>query len=430
MKMADNAHATSHGGQDCMSFLSVSRAPVWAPSALRAALLAVAAGFALCWACAVKAQDGSRILGTVTQGEVDDVTRGTVMPLYDSQPDAAPAANAPTALIPGYGAPLATPRLADEEAALGGDANAMYRLAGRYERGDGVVRNEAIALSWYGRAADEGIADAVPKVVALRDKLQREDGRAARSPSAPIATAEPPTSARAPDRPPQTAALPPSVAPQAAPQAISEAKPAPTPAPTPMPAPAATAPVAPLPAAPAAPPTADEHLRLAAAARDDVEAARLYRAAAELGSAEGAFNLGYRLANGQGVAKNDAEAARWYQAAGEQGSAAAQNNLGFMYASGRGVARSDETAIAWYRKAAEQNYPPAQTNLGMIYDSGRGVAPNPADALAWYSKAAAAGYGPARLRLADMYATGRGVPRDERMAEFWRRSAESANNKP
>lgn len=327
-------------------------------------------------------------LGTVTQGEVDDITRGLLMPEAQSPPAA---------------------RLPDEDLALRGDANAMFRLAGRYERGDGVERNDAIALSWYGRAAEEGVYEAVPKIGELRDKLAREDSRMPRLSDEPPAATAAPTRRQQAARPPQAAE------------------------PAPVPAPPVTAAPMPAPAPPpnqAAPNDPEQELKLAAAARDDTEALRHYRAAAELGSAEGAFNLAYRLANGRGGPQNDAEAALWYQAAAQQGSAAAQNNLGFMYASGRGVARSDETAIEWYRRAAEQDYPPAQTNLGMMYDAGRGVPPNPADALAWYSKAAAAGYGPARSRLADMYANGRGVPRDERMADFWRRSAETANSKP
>ena len=41
-------------------------------------------------------------------------------------------------------------------------------------------------------------------------------------------------------------------------------------------------------------------------------------------------------ANGIGVPKNDAEAVKWFRLAAEQGLARAQHNLGLMYANGTG----------------------------------------------------------------------------------------------
>ena len=60
-----------------------------------------------------------------------------------------------------------------------------------------------------------------------------------------------------------------------------------------------------------------------------------------------AYNIG-----GGGVARDDAEAVRWYRKAAEQGHARAQWNLGDMYEhGGLGVARDDAEAVRWYRKA-------------------------------------------------------------------------------
>ena len=59
-------------------------------------------------------------------------------------------------------------------------------------------------------------------------------------------------------------------------------------------------------------------------------------------------------ATGQGVAKDDAEAARWYRMAAEQGNPDAQFNLGLSYAKGQGVAKDNAEAVHWYRLAAEQ----------------------------------------------------------------------------
>ena len=70
--------------------------------------------------------------------------------------------------------------------------------------------------------------------------------------------------------------------------------------------------------------------------------------------------------NGQGVAKDEAEAVKWYRKAAEQNDAEAQYNLGICYANGQGVAKDEAEAVKWYRKAAEQNDAAAQCNLGCL----------------------------------------------------------------
>ena len=93
--------------------------------------------------------------------------------------------------------------------------------------------------------------------------------------------------------------------------------------------------------------------------QDDAEAVRLYRLGAEQGDADAQFGLGQLYAGGgemvnirfgpdgvsvqkhskdRGVDRDDGEAARWYRLAAEQGHAAAQAGLGFMIYNGRGVA--------------------------------------------------------------------------------------------
>ncbi len=58
--------------------------------------------------------------------------------------------------------------------------------------------------------------------------------------------------------------------------------------------------------------------------------------------------------NGQGVARDNAEAAKWYRKAAEQGDAGAQFNLGVMYGGGQGVPQDYAEAVKWFRKAADQ----------------------------------------------------------------------------
>ena len=59
-------------------------------------------------------------------------------------------------------------------------------------------------------------------------------------------------------------------------------------------------------------------------------------------------------AGGCGIAKNDAEAAKYFRLAAEQGLANAQLRLAVAIGMGRGVAKSEEEGTRWLRKAAEQ----------------------------------------------------------------------------
>jgi hypothetical protein len=58
---------------------------------------------------------------------------------------------------------------------------------------------------------------------------------------------------------------------------------------------------------------------------------------------------------GRGIKKDDAEAVRYSRLAAEQGNAIGQFNLGLMYLSGRGVAASKIEGYRWLKKAAAQD---------------------------------------------------------------------------
>ena len=101
-------------------------------------------------------------------------------------------------------------------------------------------------------------------------------------------------------------------------------------------------------------------------------------------------------ANGEGVLKDETEAARWYRLAAEQGNAAAQYNLGVMYSNGQGVLKDEAEAARWYRLAAEQGLANAQFILGLMYEIGQGVLKDPVRAHVWFNIAGANGNETAR----------------------------------
>ena len=104
--------------------------------------------------------------------------------------------------------------------------------------------------------------------------------------------------------------------------------------------------------------------------------------------AEAQFNLAQLVDDGRGVAADDVEAARLYRSAADQGHAAAQVNLGGRYRDGRGVAQDDAEAVRWYRRAANQGHPFGQYNLALMYGSGIGVPKDDVTAHMWYNLAA------------------------------------------
>lgn len=157
--------------------------------------------------------------------------------------------------------------------------------------------------------------------------------------------------------------------------------------------------------------------------KNDAEAFKWYRKAAELGDRDAQFQVGYMLYTGAGTAKDMRQAAAWFHKAAEQGDAIAQSNLGLMYATGRGVEEDDAQAVAWYCKAAEQGYADAQYRLGGMYFLGEGVAKDVAQAFVWYRKAAEQGHTVAQFNVGVMYASGSGVAKDDVQAVVWYRKA-------
>jgi hypothetical protein len=71
------------------------------------------------------------------------------------------------------------------------------------------------------------------------------------------------------------------------------------------------------------------------------------------GNATAMANLGWMYANGTGVEKDDAEAVRWYRKAADKGEATAVANLGWRYANGQGVAKDPRQAAEWVFKAVK-----------------------------------------------------------------------------
>ncbi len=172
---------------------------------------------------------------------------------------------------------------------------------------------------------------------------------------------------------------------------------------------------------------------------NEAEALKWYRKAADQGDESAQLKVGMAYANGHGMRQEgaeavkwyqEAEAAKWYRKAAEQGNVVAQSRLGVAYATGKGVSKSYGDALKWFRKAADQGDAIGQVNLGVAYANGQGVATDEAEAVRWYHMAAVQGYEIAQLYLGEMYTDGRGVAKDEvETLKWYRKAAEQGNAK-
>lgn len=122
--------------------------------------------------------------------------------------------------------------------------------------------------------------------------------------------------------------------------------------------------------------------------KDEIEAVKWFRRAADQNHASAQLALGHRYYTGEGVVQDYAEAVKWYRKAAEQGKALAQDNVGNCYYKGEGVLQDFVEAVKWWHKAAEQNNPEAQYSLGCCYEQGQGVPQNIVEAYKFYKLAA------------------------------------------
>lgn len=121
--------------------------------------------------------------------------------------------------------------------------------------------------------------------------------------------------------------------------------------------------------------------------------------AAEAGSAEAQSRLADLYLTGNGVPQNLQKAVQLYRTSAEQGNANAQYNMGVFSEEGRGVPRSLTKAFEWYKKAAEQGHANAQNSLGTMYMQGRAVPQDFVLAIVWFNVSASQGLDDAKTNL-------------------------------
>lgn len=126
--------------------------------------------------------------------------------------------------------------------------------------------------------------------------------------------------------------------------------------------------------------------------KDSAKAVRLLHAAADAGEPRALWTLGTLFAQGEYVQKNQGEAFRFFKQAADAGMPQAMHNVGLMYSAGKGVNADPYQAMVYLKKAAEHNVQEAQRALGFLHARGlEGFPEDLPEARRWLSKAAARG---------------------------------------
>ena len=235
-----------------------------------------------------------------------------------------------------------------KEAAENGDQAAQYQVAGAFQRGEGVPRDDGRAADYYRRAAEQGHAKAQNNlaVMYLQGQGVKKDEKEAAKWFRKAAE--------------QGAAL-------------------------------------------AQDTLGMMYARGLGVPKDGLEAVKWYEKAAEQGLAEAQMHLGqlYYLGT-DGVPQDYAAAAPWLAKAAERGNTWSQNTLGVMKENGEGIAENVKEAAELFRKAAEMGDPMGQFNYGRIHTVDTlGVARDAAQAYQWLTLSAAQGMGAAEALLKD-----------------------------
>ena len=126
--------------------------------------------------------------------------------------------------------------------------------------------------------------------------------------------------------------------------------------------------------------------------KNDKEAAKWFKAAAESGHPWSFSCYGRFLQNGKGgIRKDFAKAKQMYELSMKYQNPMGYYHMGDMYETGNGVKKDEKEAARLYRIGAELGFDAAQCSLGNCYDFGIGVTPNLEEALKWYLLAAEQG---------------------------------------
>lgn len=159
------------------------------------------------------------------------------------------------------------------------------------------------------------------------------------------------------------------------------------------------------------------------------DAEPVLRKAAELGSGEAQYNLGYLLQSGALGDKKPKEAIEWFKKSSDNNFNDGHYALMMAYGNGEGVEQNSEMAFTYAMKCAENNDPTCMWNLVNCFVTGNGVKQNIPKFKEWILRLAKlenpenlaqSGYiTSSRLELAHSYKSGEYFDKDLYQSYLW-----------
>lgn len=159
------------------------------------------------------------------------------------------------------------------------------------------------------------------------------------------------------------------------------------------------------------------------------QAVPILRQAAELGSAESQYNLGYSYRAGSGIEQNIEKAIFWFSKSADQGFNDGLYQMMMAYGNGDGVEQNYNKAFEYGLKCAENDDVTCMWNISNCYYSGMGVEKSIDKMLEWSTRLGKlenpenltkSGYiTSVRLQLAQMYQAGIDLEKDLYKSYQW-----------
>ena len=103
------------------------------------------------------------------------------------------------------------------------------------------------------------------------------------------------------------------------------------------------------------------------------------------------YSLGVLYHLGKGTDRNDPEAVKYFKQAAENDNVPGMVEYAIMLFNGEGVDKDEAAAARWFLRAAQRNNPVAQNRAARLLAAGRGVPADMVEAMKWHLLARAAG---------------------------------------
>lgn len=159
-------------------------------------------------------------------------------------------------------------------------------------------------------------------------------------------------------------------------------------------------------------------------AQNYAEALKWVRKSAEVGEANGQFQLGEFYFYGNcGLEKDATKAVEWFLLAAKQSYSDAITALAYCYEQGIGVQENKEEAYNWYLLLAKEGELISQYEVGKYLLERNMPSNDTKEGIKWLKKSAKQGYQEAQCLLAKQYADGKLVSKDIKKAIMWYRKA-------